>query len=159
MARVIKHLALWLLVLPWLACISWLWLDGIVRCQEFNLLASFASLPIDCIAGLAGVLFCLLITFPLGVVTCLLFSFAPGVMRKRALRIGLLVSTPIIGALWAQYTAKSLGTGRVEYLLVAIGFFAGLALGWLTLQMWRNKPSRIETSTDDSNADGVPHKR
>ena len=156
MARVIKHLALWLFVVPWPACTLWLWLDGIVRSQEPNLLASLASLPIDGFAGLCGVLFCLLITVPLGVVTCLLFSFAPGLMRKRLFRIGLLATTPIVGVVWAQYTAKSLATGRPEHPLIAVAFLAGLALGWFTLQIWRNESGMPESSTGDLNTDGVP---
>jgi hypothetical protein len=143
MSRYLIHFALWMVGVPWLACLIWLWWGGVLRSPNVSVENVVMSLFTACFGALYGVVVCLVITFPLSVMSCVLFGFAPRIAGHRFFQGAFPIATSLIGLLWAQTTASSLTAGREEYALLTVGFLAGLTLGSLTVRLWntgRNAP-------------------
>jgi hypothetical protein len=145
MFRYLMHFALWTVGVPWLACLMWLWWSGVSRSPEVSFETVLVSLLTACLGALYGVLVCFVITFPLSVIVCVLFGLAPRFSEHLSFQIGFPAATSLIGLLWAQTTASSLGTGCSEHGLLTAGVLAGLALGLLTLRLWKRPPNQPQT--------------
>ena len=156
MTRYFIHFVVWILGVPWLACSVWYWWIGFTGSPDIGFQAFSVSLFIAGLGGLYGVLVCLVITFPLSVIACLLFGLAPRFSRRLSIQIGFPVVTSLIGLLWAQTTATSLGTGRREYALLAVGLLAGLTLGLLTIRLWAAPARNMRTQDATNDPDLIP---
>ena len=57
--------------------------------------------------------------------------------RHRWFYVAFPLSTSLIGTFWARSMVNSLKTGDAHHAMLSVGFLAGLALGVLTLWLWR----------------------
>jgi len=137
MSRFIKHIALWLLLVPWLASSLWFWLDGLMSSREFHAGMIVGVLPFAMAYGVVGMLLCMAVTFPLGLVSGIMFARSPEWLHRPDFRRGFTVSAAAVGLGMGTYGNTLLNTGRVEYLLLMIGFAAGTVLALLTLRLWQ----------------------
>lgn len=138
MGRYIKHVILWLLLVPWLASSVWFWLDGLLRSREFNPGMILGVLPFALAYGVIGMLLCMVVTFPLCLVSAIMFMRSPDWLRSSTFRKGFVAFAAVIGLGMSAYGNKLLNTGRVEYPLLLIGLAGGILLALLTLRLWNN---------------------
>jgi hypothetical protein len=154
MALFAKHLALWTLLVPWVASTVWLVWDVAVGTGK-GWLAAAASLPVLILGGLCGILFCALATLPLALLSYAILSQFADFFHKRGRRLGFAFVTSVIGSFLAGYAGRILNTGRPAYALIAVGFCAGLVLGFLTVRLWA-APERRSQAKDTNGGGGVP---
>jgi hypothetical protein len=144
MSRYIKHVILWLLVVPWLASTLWFWLDGLLRSREFHPGMILGVLPFAFAYGAIGTLLCLVVTLPLCLACAIIFTRSPDWLRIPRFRKGFVAFAAVIGLGTSAFANKLLNTGRVEHLLLIIGLAGGVVLAVLTLRLWNS--GRTESS-------------
>ena len=103
------------------------------------------SLFVSMVGGLLGVMQCLLLTLPLASIAWGFLALLPEWGHRRSFWVGFVAATSVIGFAWAALCANSLNTGRVEYALLITGTIAGIALGFLTMWLWRFQPPKRES--------------
>lgn len=146
----IKHFVLWTFLVPWVASTIWLSIDSVLfgRLQLIDIFVSFAVCGF--LLAPLGVLWCMLITIPVGVFVYLTFVLRPAVLSGRYFRIWFSVATSIGGAVWAKYVAGWLSLGSAEgWSLIIVGFAAGVTLGLGTIRIWSGELRRGAESRHD----------
>ena len=139
MGRYIKHIILWMVLVPWLASSIWFWLDGLLRAREFHAGMILGVLPFALAYGVVGMLMCMVVTFPLCLLSAIMFARSPDWLRSSTFRKGFIAFAAVVGLGMSAYGNKLLNTGRVEYLLLFIGFAGGVLLALLTFRLWNKR--------------------
>ena len=131
--RMVIYFALWVMLIPFLASVTWLTLDRLMGSSY-----SFGrSLSDALFAAPFGVVFSFVITIPLSIVVLSVSRIFPISSARPLWTAGLVSLLTLIGSVWALFIVRDSGFPGTGLRTLLVGGFAGLFTGVASVLLLR----------------------